>query len=280
VTYSGAARPAALGAIASALAFAAATASLARPAEADEPAREKNAVGTELFEFGLAMAAGGRRFTYSDPVSANIRDYSVFGAVMPELHLAFYPAADTGITFARDVGFELTATSAFGLSSQSSDGTSVGSSYDRLDAMVRARFFPAGRTGTSLGLAGGASLLRFSYDASGSLADQVPGAAYESLRLAGDARAPIGRGALTIAIAYDAPLTAGDVYDRFTGSTVGGIDVRLGASFLVGAGVEVRAAASYTRFFYAFAPVPGDTYVAGGALDEFFGLSLGAAYAY
>ncbi len=38
--------------------------------------------------------------------------------------------------------------------------------------------------------------------------------------------------------------------------------------------------ASLFGFFSAFAPIPGDAYVAGGALDQLIGVRLGAAYAY
>ena len=34
------------------------------------------------------------------------------------------------------------------------------------------------------------------------------------------------------------------------------------------------------RYFYAFHPVPGDVYVAGGAVDEFLTFGGGVSYAY
>jgi hypothetical protein len=35
---------------------------------------------------------------------------------------------------------------------------------------------------------------------------------------------------------------------------------------------------AYTRFFYSLQPLPGDTNVAGGALDQLEKASLGVAY--
>ncbi len=71
--------------------------------------REKNKVSTALLVASVAFEIGGRRFAYSDPITANTRDYDVFGAPMPALGLEVYPAAGTKIPFVRDLG--LTGTS-------------------------------------------------------------------------------------------------------------------------------------------------------------------------
>jgi hypothetical protein len=34
----------------------------------------------------------------------------------------------------------------------------------------------------------------------------------------------------------------------------------------------------YTRFFPSFVPIPGDVYVAGGALDQFGTIKIGVEY--
>ena len=47
---------------------------------------------------------------------------------------------------------------------------------------------------------------------------------------------------------------------------------------MVGSSVEVSLDVLYQRFFYNLAPVPGDPYVAGGALDQMITVSLGLAY--
>ena len=52
------------------------------------------------------------------------------------------------------------------------------------------------------------------------------------------------------------------------------------AQMLIASGFEARLTAHYTRYFYAFDPVPGDPHVAGGAVDELLGLGIGVAYAY
>ena len=64
------------------------------------------------------------------------------------------------------------------------------------------------------------------------------------------------------------------------GATVGGVDATLGIALPFARAFEGRLSATYTRYFYTFHPIPGDAFVAGGALDEFFGITLGGVYAY
>ena len=52
----------------------------------------------------------------------------------------------------------------------------------------------------------------------------------------------------------------------------------LGVSDTVAPSVELSLDVVYTRFFYDLLPQPGDTYVAGGALDQMATVSLGFAY--
>jgi hypothetical protein len=236
-------------------------------------------VATEVFEAGVSIGLVGRRFTYTDPVSINIRDYAVFGAPAPGLSIALYPAARTRLPFFRDLGLVGAASHAFGLSSETSSGTSVGTSYERLDLGLRERFRP-GPPGLVLGITGGFALARFSYDATGNLAAQVPSVSYDDLRVAGDVRLPAGPAFVIIDVGYDGPLAAGAVHDRFRGATVGGVDASLGVAVPFARAFEARLSATYTRYFYTFHPTPGDVFVAGGALDEFFGITLGGVYAY
>ncbi|MDP9152421.1 MAG: hypothetical protein M3O36_21050, partial [Myxococcota bacterium] len=99
-------------------------------------------------------------------------------------------------------------------------------------------------------------------------------------RVALDARAPFGRLAGFAALGYRLVLEGGPVEKRFRGSSVNGVDAQIGAGFAVGTGWELRLAAEYDRYFYGFKPRPGDPFVAGGALDQFFAVRLGVACIY
>jgi hypothetical protein len=249
------------------------------PAETS-PAREKNKMSTALFVASLAFEIGGRRFAYSDPITANTRDYDVFGAPMPSIAAEIYPAAGTTIPFVRDLGLTGSFSRAFGISSATKSGTKLGTTWMRAGGGLRARFRPGSNDGPMIGINGGINFTSFTFDAPAALTASTPDVTYASLRGGIDARIPFWRMAVLLDAGYDGALSAGTVQDRFTGAKVGGLDFGAGFAILIAAGFEARLTAHYTRYFYAFDPVPGDAYVAGGALDEFLGLGIGVAYAY
>src|SRR5688572_8240881 len=96
----------------------------------------------------VAMEAGGRRFAYNDALTANLRGYQVPLVPLAAVDLAWYP------TFARGAGLTVRYERAFALESQTSDGASVPTTWDRLDAGARMRFRTR-RSGPVLALAAG-----------------------------------------------------------------------------------------------------------------------------
>ena len=255
-------------------------ADLPPPPKPEGPAREKNQVSTAILVASVAFEIGGRRFAYSDPYSTNTRDYDVFGAPMPAIGLEVYPAAGTTIPVVKDLGLTGSFSRAFGISSATKSGTTLGTTWMRLGGGLRARFRPGSAAGPVIGLNGGIHFTSFDFDGTAALVASAPSVTYTSLRGGLDARIPFWRMALLLDVGYDGALSAGAVHERFTGASVGGLDFGVGFAILIASGFEARLNAHYTRYFYTFDPVPGDAYVAGGALDEFLGLGIGVAYAY
>jgi hypothetical protein len=112
------------------------------------------------------------------------------------------------------------------------------------------------------------------------LATQIPSVDYTANRTAVDARIPAGRFAFLAEAGFRAVLNAGAVAQHFRSTSVEGVDAQLGGAFAIASGWEGRLVVDYERYFYAFSPVPGDAYVAGGALDQFFGARLALAWTY
>ncbi len=242
--------------------------------------RRRHQANTALVVADLAFEIGGRQFGYSDPITGNLPNYGVFGVPMLSVGAEVYPAALTSIQGVRDLGLTVHVSQAFGLGSVTSDGTMVDTAFTRVGGGLRFRHEPAFLRGALLGVSLGMELDRFSFDASPDLARVVASVKYLTIRVGLDARIPFWRLALLIKGGYDAPVSAGDVSDRFRGSSVGGIDVGVGMAFALGAGFEVGVRGTYTRYFYRFDPVPGDAYVAGGALDEFVTFGGGVGYVF
>jgi hypothetical protein len=187
----------------------------------------------------------------------------------------------------RDLGITVSYARAFALESSTDGGEPIGTTYQRFGVGLRLRHAFAGMSladagAPVVGLSGGLRLIRFSYDAPDQLAAEVPDVSYTLLRVGVDGRVPLGPVAALVMFDYLGPLSAGAVYDRFRDASVAGIGLGAGVAVPVPAlaGLEVRLLVEYTRFFSSFAPVVGDAYVAGGALDELLGIRLAGAYIY
>lgn len=233
-----------------------------------------------LTTVGIDLRFGGRRFAYTDALSPNLRGYDILGPPLLDLSGEIYPAARTRIPVLRDLGITAGYGFAFGLQSTTTQGNIVNTTWDHADIGLRARI-PLGARGSMIAAHGGFEITRFLFATlDKEVAASSPSVSYKALRAGVDGRIAVGRAALLLDASYDGALSAGAVHARFRGAKVGGVDFGAGIAVAIGAGFEARITARYMRYFYAFKPIPGDTYVAGGALDELFSAGVGAVYAY
>jgi hypothetical protein len=260
----------------------------------DKPAEEKpkeeegadfvrppNVYGHEIFQGFVGFDLAGRFFNYNDEVSNNLRAYDVFGAPGIAVNLSVYPLAPTGIVFLRDLGLTGDFRIALGLSSATADGSEVGTMWQRFGGGLRYRL-PLGPTEAPyvLGFRGGFYQDAFTIDETAELVGESPTTEYNFMRGGLDLRLPLGPVAITAFGNYNGALATGAVGDRFKDTKIGGIDVGGGLTVPIISGLEARLQAEYVRWFYAFGPVPGDSYVAGGALDENVHIEIGPQYVY
>ncbi|WP_433933944.1 hypothetical protein AB3662_05840 [Sorangium cellulosum] len=268
---------AALAAPAPALAQSAA-APLAERAERKEDEGRPPSVGTELFSAGVDLEIAGRTLSYSDLLSENLRTYSVLGAFMPSVRGELYPLARSALPVLRDLGVALSYARAVGLDSTGAGGASLSTSWSRLHAGLKGRFRPAGQRGPVLSATGGLCWIDFDVESADDPSRDAASVSYVTLRLGLDGRVPVGPVAIEAGAGYQAPLSTGGLASYFRAPSAGGVDLRLAVAVPFAPGLEARAGASYKRFFYDFDSEPGDPYVAGGALDQLFGVHLGVAY--
>lgn len=261
------------------------------PTPPPPPARVPGAVGTTRIAVSLGVDVAGRWFRYSDPIGTGLRPYSLIGAPMPRVTAEVYPLAGTRVPIARDLGITVAFAHAFEISSAVGQSGVLPTAWDRLRLGLRYRlrthdlpFREASpeeaATSPVIGVAGGFGFDRFSVEATGSLAGQMPDAAYVYLFAGLDARIPVWRFAFEARASWLGALAAGTVYERFRDPQLGGVALGGGVAFHIGAGFEARVGADYERWFSAFHPVPGDDHVAGGALDHRVAVNIGAAYAH
>ncbi|WP_438018510.1 hypothetical protein WMF18_05290 [Sorangium sp. So ce315] len=255
-----------------------AAAPLGDRAERKEVDGHPPAVGTEVFSAGVDLEIAGRALSYSDLLSENLRTYNVLGMPMPSVRGEVYPLARGALPVLRDLGVALSYARAVGLDSKGDGGARISTSWSRLHAGLKGRFRPAGEAGPVLFATGGVCWIDFDLASTGDPSRDAVSVSYVSLRLGLDGRVPLGPVALEAGAGYQAPLSTGALASHFRDPSAGGVDLRLAVAVPFAPGLEARAGASYTRFFYDFDSEPGDPYVAGGALDQFYGVHLGVAY--
>jgi hypothetical protein len=178
----------------------------------------------------------------------------------------------------KDLGVTFDYARAFGLSSADSSGTPVSTTWSVFDVGAHERI-PAGRSWL-FGLHGGYGQMTYSFDGALDTPAALPGVQYSYVRGGADARVALGAFSVYGYGSYLYVLSTGPLGGYFTRATAGGIEGRLGLARDLGRGFEASLEVSYTRFFSSLNPQPGDTYVAGGALDQMAFGSLGVAYVF
>ncbi|GAC1351127.1 MAG: hypothetical protein NVSMB1_01180 [Polyangiales bacterium] len=253
-----------------------------KPAAAKEGERRAHEINSAIFVAGVGVEFGARRFDYTDRVTKNLRAYDVTGAPMAKVDLEAYPAAMTTIPVLRDFGIIGGFGYAFLLKSAPQGGQSINTTWSRYYVGARERIHLGnGDSAPMLGVSVSYSAEAFKFSADGQLAQEVPSVNYRGFRFALDGRIPVvPTAAVLVGAGYTAIGAGGAVAARFPKASIGGVDAHIGGAITILKGLEARVIVDYRRFFYKMNTVPGDTYVAGGALDAFYGLQLGIAYVY
>ncbi|MFO0552231.1 MAG: hypothetical protein U0271_27840 [Polyangiaceae bacterium] len=246
--------------------------------------RPEEIYGFEIVRASLAFDAGFRFFGYNDGLSSNLRSYEILGAPGLAADVELFPFAPLGFMVLRDLGVTAEVRYQPGISSETTSGTALGTEWLRFGGGLRYRLpIDLGRddkTPLVFGVRGGFHQDRFVIDSAPEVAGETPSVKYTFVSVGLDGRFPLGPVALFAYGDYLGATDSGEVHDRFRDPSIGGIDVGGGLAIPLVRGLELRVSAEYIRWFYAFGPVPGDSYVAGGALDEFVHLEGGLGYVY
>jgi hypothetical protein len=224
---------------------------------------------------GLELSA--RRLSYTDALSSNVRPYSVTGAPSPTLGVELYPLARTSIPVLRDLGLVASGATAIGLSSKTPSGATTSTRYLRYQAALHYRIRLDTRDHpAALGLEIDYSALQFRLSDVRSLTGADPSVDDRYLRFGADGRVPLGPVVLLARAGIGRLLGVGPMGDQFPRGRGGIVDGRLGVAVPFGGVVEGRLWLDHTRAFFDLRPVPGDAYVAGGAVDSYSTVHLDA----
>lgn len=227
------------------------------------------AVGPELY---------GRHFSYRDDIFEALNEYDLSGT--PALTAAgeVYPMANRSQGIAAHLGAAASFTHVPEFDSEDLAGsqyTSKARSYT-LGARYRHRLLGIDLAGA---LDYGSQSFSIAPVGEGMQPD-FPAVRYNYLRAGLSASTPVwSRLAAAGAIGYRQVLSSGQIEsdDFFPRATTRGLDLQLELSAALRWGLDLRAGATLERYGHALNPEPGDTHIAGGALDQYlrFYLRLG-----
>lgn len=220
-----------------------------------------------------------RRLFWVDNIFAQLSKYRLGLGPAIAIDAEWFPGAH----FAKKgvlphIGLQFAVDFAVGISSLGPDGTRYGTSALRLRTGLVGRI-PLGALELRPHLGLGLQNFAIAQGAMGAAKPNIPDVNYTTLRFGLGTRINVASSfALLGGFAYQAPLSTGEMGKFFPRLSVGGLDTHVGFALTFGK-LEIRLVGDYTRYWYSLKPEPGDAYVAGGALDDGFGITATAGIA-
>ncbi|MEM9727854.1 MAG: hypothetical protein AAF997_04665 [Myxococcota bacterium] len=235
-------------------------------------------------EFGFKFV--NRNLTFNEDQIGNLRDYNLkFGPGL-QAKFQYYPGAHFTSGVGAQFGIDFEWERLFNFTSDRDDGLSFPSSSQQFLAGLRWRY-PAGRWEPSVFAGYGFHKFEFGVDPGPPITTAgIPGVRYQFARLGTGFRVGIGaRESFIIVanIAFRGVVSYGGIASEawFPDAKGNGMDALLMIGYALPKGFEIRIGGDYRRYWFDLNPIPPDPpYVAGGALDQYWGLSIGAAWRY
>jgi hypothetical protein len=248
--------------------------------DGDEEAPAKKRTWS-AFEGRFAMGILNRGLVYNQAVTQNVGNYSLPAAPIADIGARVYPGALFSDSLAAQlIGIDVHGQFAFGVASESSDGTRYASSYSAYDASLLARW-PFNHH--EVHLAAGYGVQNFSMENKGGVDAPVPDVAYKGMRAGGGGRFELASGYnLGLDLSYLILSSLGELKSKnwFPQASGAGFQAQLFADARVYKSLSARLFASYQRNFFDFNSRSEDSRIAGGAVDQYITAGLGLGYTY
>ncbi len=274
--------------------IAAATPAPAAPAktkEEDEPkkTKKKRAKGERpaAVDIELDFRVVHRTFRYNEDLRGDLRDYTLSVGPGVGIKFQYYPGAHFTAGVGAQFGVDFEWERLFNIDSTRADGQTFPTDSQQFLIGLRWRY-PKGRWEPSVVL--GYGVHNFGFGLSGPPVPGedntagIPSVKYEFVRLGAGFRVAIGKKEIFILatnISFRGVFSVGGIGTNlwFPEAKANGMDALLMLGFALPKGFEIRLSGDYRRYGFDLNPVPPDPpYVAGGALDQYWGGALGVAW--
>ena len=220
--------------------------------------------------FGIGFTGLNRNYTYRDDIFDALSKYRLPFGPAPSAELEFFPGALFTSGIAANFGIRGAFNYVVGVSSVA-NGVKFASSSMKLQASLVGRI-PIRMIELQLGVGYGMQSFGIAASANGTERPNIPNVSYGGIRPMLEATvhfSPIF--GLHLGGAYQVLISKGElaVSPYFPRSVGGGADMWVAVSVKPMQHFAIRLQGDYSRYFFALKPQVGDTYVAGGALDEY-----------
>jgi hypothetical protein len=228
-----------------------------------------------------------RNFGYKDDLRGDLRDYTLGLGPGVGTKFQYFPGAHFTAGVGAQFGIDFEWERLFNFDSTRADGAKFPTESQQFLVGVRWRY-PTGRWEPSVVADYGVHSFRFGVSGPPVPGEDntagIPSVKYEFFRIGGGFRVGIGkkeRFIVVTSVAFRGVFSVGGIGTSlwFPEAKANGMDAMLMLGYALPMGFEIRIGADYRRYWFDLNPVPPDPpYVAGGALDQYWGLSVGAAW--
>lgn len=245
------------------------------------PKRDRLAAVDVEFDFVFVH----RKLSWNDDLIGNLREYSLGFGPGVQLKFQYFPGAHFTSGVGAQFGIDFEWERLFNFDSTRDDGLQFPTEAQQFLVGLRWRY-PVGRWEPTIIADYGVQKFEFGVTGPPVMTAGIPGVKYEFYRLGAGFRVGLGQDEsfiVTFNAAFRGLLSAGGIESSqwFPEAKGNGMDALIMFGYALPKGFEVRLGIDYRRYWFDLNPVPPDPpFVAGGALDQYWGLSIGAAWRY
>jgi hypothetical protein len=228
-----------------------------------------------------------RNFEYKDDLRGDLRDYKLGIGPGVGTKFQYYPGAHFTAGVGAQFGIDFEWERLFNFDSTRADGAKFPTESQQFLVGLRWRY-PAGRWEPFVVVDYGVHNFRFGVSGPPVLGEDntagIPSVKYEFARIGAGVRVGIGkkeRFIVAVNAAFRGVFSVGGIGTAqwFPEAKANGMDAGLMLGYALPLGFEIRIGGDYRRYWFDLNPVPPDPpYVAGGALDQYWGASIGVAW--
>jgi hypothetical protein len=245
----------------------------------EEPSAPAVPSGRAWLDFELGMGGYNRGLTFNQNLNPSLLSYTLGVGPIAVANVVVYPLDPLVGGIAGNIGLEAEIQQGFAISSTLANNGGSTTYKDVVHDYAgggRYRFTFGAANDFYVSVTGGEDAFTFTGRSSTNVL-QIPDTIYHYVRPGAGLHLALGGGlGISLAGGYRVVLNhAGPQFQQFfPRSTVAGADAELLARYAVSDMFEVRAGLEWRRYWFAMNSVPGDTYPAGGAVDQSFAFTV------